>query len=119
MRAVDTAREGLVRDLPGLTSCLAPLANKNFDPVKDGKPPSVNTLDELLWDGDKSRHYLLSLFQYRTMVACYKANRALRHSVEIEKLSVKIFKLINSINVSDKKKTVFLEFIKIILNRKN
>ena len=88
VRAVDTAREGLVEDLPGLTSCLAPLADKNFDPVKDGKPAPVRTLDELLWNGDKSRHYLLSLFQYRTMVACYKANRALRHSIEVEKLSV-------------------------------
>ena len=88
VRAVDTAREGLVDKLPGLTSCLAPLADGHFDPVKDGKPSAVETLDKLLWNGAESRHYLLSLFQYRTMVACYKANRALHYSVEIEKLSI-------------------------------
>ena len=80
--------EGLVDKLPGLTSCLAPLADGHFDPVKDGKPLAVGTLDKLLWNGAGSRHYLLSLFQYRTMVACYKANRALHYSVEVEKLSI-------------------------------
>ena len=56
--------------------------------LKDGKPLAVGTLDKLLWNGAGSRHYLLSLFQYRTMVACYKANRALHYSVEVEKLSI-------------------------------
>ena len=51
VRAVDTAREGLVDKLPGLTSCLAPLADGHFDPVKDGKPLAVGTLDKLLWNG--------------------------------------------------------------------
>jgi acyl-CoA oxidase len=89
VRSVDTAMSGDVDVLPGLTKCLAPLASRSFDPVIDGKPsPPPRNVGEMLWSGADSRTYFVRLFQYRTIVSCYKAHQALHHSVHHQKLSV-------------------------------
>ena len=89
VRSVEKAIAGDVDSLPGLTQCLAPLSSRSFDPVVDGKPsPSPRNLEDLLWRGAESREYFLRLFQYRTLVSCYKAHQALHHSVNVQKLSV-------------------------------
>ena len=64
------------------------VGGRSFEAYQRWKALGSGTLDGVLWNGAGSRHYLLRLFQYRTMVACYKANRALRYGVEVEKLSI-------------------------------
>eukprot|EP00949_MAST-11_sp_MAST-11-sp1_P005083 g5083.t1 len=74
LKQVKNAKQGL--PLPGLTKCLARLQNKDFDAVRDGKPPPPATVHDLLWCGKQSRSYMRSLFAYRTLVACKSASDA-------------------------------------------
>ena len=63
--------------------------------------------------------------QKAKIVNAYHSNRTDKLNVkervhqEIEKLSSKIFQLINSIDVKESRKKLFIEFIKVLLNRKS
>ena len=62
----------LGKELPGLTAIFAVMADADFDATSQ-RPPEPSTADEFL-DLD----FLLSLFEYRTLVAVSSLNRALQ-----------------------------------------
>ena len=62
----------LGKELPGLTAIFAVMADADFD-ASSQRPPEPSTASEFL-DLD----FLLSLFEYRTLVAVSSLNRALQ-----------------------------------------
>jgi acyl-CoA oxidase len=70
MKSLETARKGGA--LSGLTECLTPLSNPQFD-LKSAAPQPPKT-----WEGFLRLDYLESLFRYRTMVAIVDAGNRLR-----------------------------------------
>lgn len=62
IKAYQNAKNGL--ELSELTSCLEPLKNPSFNPIRDGKPKAASSVAEL-----RSHDYLIALFKYRVLVA--------------------------------------------------
>lgn len=62
LKSYQTAKNG--GDLGGLMECLKPLRDPAFNPTRDAKPRSAQTVSEA-----KSLEHLLALFQYRTLVS--------------------------------------------------